>query len=194
MQWSQRSYGKEHDKMKRSEHRWPMRRSSNGPAAPLRLLLAALFVAFLGLVTAPALASPASTSVKNDAVGELAKGNHEQDGHGHSGSATGETGNTLVPWLMIGAGIAGVVLAGVALHTSVAGRLVTGGVGLQVAGLGWDALSHARRGEPIGLLENTGHIVSLIGLAVVTLTALVVLIPQGLRRRAASTAHEHVST
>lgn len=162
------------------------------------LLLPALLLGWAALAT-----SPSSASIRDDGGIEVA---HEADegqateagggqgqGDHHQGEAPGAGGgSTVVPWVVIALGVAGVALGVIAFRTSVAGRLVIGGVGVQLVGLGWDALVHARKGEPIGLFENVGHLVSLAGLAIVALTALIILIPEGLRARAADRASQRV--
>ncbi len=53
-------------------------------------------------------------------------------------------------------------------------KLPTIALALQLGGLGWDMLMHASAGEPLDLLENSGHLVAIAG---IVLLGLIVAIP-----------------
>ena len=90
--------------------------------------------------------------------------------HSSGGGADATTGLAL--------GLAG----GVALAMGVSARrrglgarLVLAGLGVQLAGLGWDVVSHAETGQRVHLLENGGHWLAFGGLIATALAAVLVL-------------------
>ena len=99
-------------------------------------------------------------------VNEAALAHHRADG----GGASATTG------LLLGlAGGAAVAMGVSARRRSLGGRLVLAGLGVQLAGLGWDVITHAEAGEAVHLLENGGHWLALGGLIATALAAAVLL-------------------
>ncbi|HEX7165593.1 MAG TPA: hypothetical protein VF230_01300 [Acidimicrobiales bacterium] len=96
-----------------------------------------------------------------------------QAGHAHGGGGAGAgAGVGLLLALAGGAALAGGVAA---RGRPPAGRLAAGGLGAQLAGLGWDVVTHAQAGEGVHLLENGGHWVTMLGLVVTGAAAAMLL-------------------
>lgn len=94
-------------------------------------------------------------------------------GHAHGSDGAGaDAGVGLL--LALGGGAA--LAAGAAARRRIlAGRLAAAGLGAQLAGLGWDVVTHAQAGEGIHLLENGGHWTAMAGLAVTATAAALLL-------------------
>ena len=82
-------------------------------------------------------------------------------GHRHTtGTASSTSGYLLV--LLAAVALAAGVLP---VRRPTAGRALMAAFALQLGGLGWDVLVHAREGEAVHLLENSGHWLAIVGLA-----------------------------
>ena len=145
-----------------------------------------------GMIDTPAdhHAHPASaTSSRFDTVGMDATGGHDHhggqgsgahvdtaaaaaDGHGHGAGEGAGAGVGLVLALAGGAALAS---GAAARRRMLAGRLAAVGVGAQLAGLGWDVVTHAQAGEGVHLLENGGHWTAMAGLAATACAAVLLL-------------------
>jgi hypothetical protein len=95
---------------------------------------------------------------------------HDEGTESHSHGAPSGT------WPLVALTLA--VIGGGALATGVFGAhrglllaLVLAGVGLQLVGLAWDVVAHARDGEAVHLLENPGHWLAAGGLVLVGVAA-----------------------
>lgn len=93
----------------------------------------------------------------------------EATGHSHGrGDGGAGAGVGLLLALAGGASLA----AGAALRgRPLVGRLAAVGLGAQLAGLGWDVVSHVQAGEAVHLLENGGHWTAMAGLVVTAAAA-----------------------
>ena len=100
-----------------------------------------------------------------------------QAGHAHTRGTTSSGAAVGVGLLLALGGGAALAAGAMAWRRPLAGRLAAAGVGAQLAGLGWDVVTHARAGEGIHLLENGGHWVALLGLAATGIAAVALLAP-----------------
>ena len=108
-----------------------------------------------------------------DGAQQTAGVRHSQGaGHGHGAGGAGAGVGLL---LAVGGGAA-LAAGAAARRRPLAGRLAAVGVGAQLAGLGWDVVTHAHAGEGVHLLENGGHWVAMVGLAVAGAAAAVLLL------------------
>ena len=93
------------------------------------------------------------------------------EGHAHAGGGAGAG----VGLLLALAGGAALTAGATARRRLLAGRLAAAGLGAQLAGLGWDVVTHAQAGEGVHLLENGGHWTAMVGLAATAAAALLLL-------------------
>lgn len=104
--------------------------------------------------------------------GEESAGGDEH-GLGHGGGGGAGAGVGLLLALAGGAALA----AGIGARGRIlAGRLAAGGLAAQLAGLGWDVVTHAQAGEGVHLLENGGHWLAMAGLMVTAVAAALLLV------------------
>lgn len=116
-----------------------------------------------------------------DRIGEAAHLDSHVDGTHRDGSAVtaahhhdrGRGAGTEVGWLFAIVGAAALAAAGALRGRSRVARVAVGAVGVQLVGLGWDVIAHARLGEPVHLLENAGHWLLLVGLVASAVAAVV---------------------
>ncbi|MFZ6005292.1 MAG: hypothetical protein ACOYXM_15310 [Actinomycetota bacterium] len=135
--------------------------------------------------------SPLSKSLRFDTVGAAAPTSQHDEvgGTDHHAGATsadlaadraghthgrGGAGAAVGLLLALGGGAA-LAMGAAARRRMLAGRLAAAGLGAQLAGLGWDVVTHAQTGEGVHLLENGGHWTATVGLAVTATAAALLL-------------------
>lgn len=123
-------------------------------------------------------AHPASDH--HDDGGETHVAAASANSHGHTAGGAGAG----VGVALVLAGGAALALGAAAVRRPLGGRLAAAGLGAQLGGLGWDVISHAQAGEGVDLLENAGHWMAMVGLAVTAAAAVVLL-----RQPAAAVVH-----
>jgi len=119
-----------------------------------------------------------------DTVGADASDDHHgADGHHDGGESAAPAGHSHAAGgagaglglLLALAGGAAFAAGATARRRLLAGRLAAAGLGAQLAGLGWDVVTHAQAGEGVHPLENGGHWAAMIGLAVTAAAAAMLL-------------------
>lgn len=101
--------------------------------------------------------------------------------HTHRASTTGGERGAMA--MAVATLILGLAAGALALWRKrpAASKLAAAALALQLGGLGWDMALHASAGEPLDLLENTGHLVALVGIVLLAVVVALPSLPNRLR-------------